>query len=71
MYTVSGFETILLPGEGPGDITIRFIGGDEDIVVVIQAELLKIEGDMMFVRHFERDLFYFGKDLEYIFAHGV
>jgi len=68
---VSGFETKLAAGEGAGDKTVGFVGGDEDLVVVVGAELLKIEKDMVFVRHFQRDLFYGGEVFEYIFSHGV
>ena len=54
---------MLFAGEGARDKTVGFVGGDEDFVVVVRAELLKIEKDMVFVGHLQRDLFYGGKFL--------
>jgi len=68
---VSGFETKLVAGECAGDKTVGFVGGDEDFVVVVGAELDKIEKDMVFVGHFQRDLFYGGEIFEYVFTHRI
>ena len=61
----------LAPCQGACNIPIRLVGGDEDLIIVVHAELLKVEKDVMFVGHFQRDLFYFGKVFQDVFAHGV
>jgi hypothetical protein len=41
----------LFTDDGAGDIAIGLVGGDEDLVVVVHAELFEVEQDMMSVWH--------------------
>lgn len=60
-----------MAGDGACYIAIRFIGSDEDLVLIGHSERLQVEEYMVFVGHFEADLGNVGEGCEDMVAHGI